>query len=296
MSTQGSHKLSDGRLMSYALSTTSHQTDIRPPVVLLSNSLSAPYRSWDRVTGVLLAEGFDVLRYDQPGHGDSSAPSDLDQTTFDSMAEDVCSLLQSLNITKLGAWIGVSMGAAKGVFFSTKYPGLVESLVICDTIISSPTVAGVTDVFGPRASQALAEGNMKSMVDATLARWFSAEWRTANPVEVESTRDIMMGTKVEGFVTCIRALQSPGFDLTPLAGNLGSSVDNVLMLVGELDANLPQTMDVLRRQIQEGFDVVGKNVTVHLRVVKNAGHVCYVDGFEEFCHIVIGFLKSVLTE
>jgi hypothetical protein len=149
-------------------------------------------------------------------------------------------------------------------------------------------VAGITDVFGPRADLAQKEGNMTSLVDGTLNRWFSETWRKSNPEEVQRMHGIMMETTVDGFVTCCRALQSSSFDLKSLASKIGNSVDSVLLVVGELDANLPQEMDLLRSQIQEGFDA---SRPVELRVIKQAGHVCYVDGFEQFCEIIMELLK-----
>lgn len=241
----------------------------------------------------MLAQSYSVLRYDQPGHGKSSAPSDLDSTTFESMSDDVLSLVQALNISKLYAWVGVSMGAAKGVVFAARYPGMINKLIVCDTISSSPKVAGITDVFGPRTELAQKEGDMTSLVDGTLNRWFSETWRRSNPGEIQRMRGIMMETTVDGFVTCCRALQSSSFDLKPLAPEIGSSVDGVLLVVGELDANLPQEMDILRSKIQEGFDASRKPSKVELKVIKQAGHVCYVDGFEQFCQTVTGYLKSI---
>lgn len=292
MSSSTTYTLPDGRVISYKISIPQQTSEGPLTPVLLSNSLAAPYASWDRVVRVLVEQGYPVLQYDQPGHGETSAPSDLDVTTFISMADDVAALLQGLNVSKLKAWIGVSMGAAKGVFFAVKYPGVVENLIICDTISSCPKLAGVDDVFEPRAQKALEEGDMKSMVDATFTRWFSETWRRENPQEAERIKNVMMGTKVEGFVTCIRALQSETFDLRPLALKVGGAVDDALVIVGELDANLPQTMDTLRNQIQEGFRSIGKSNQVGLKIIKKAGHVSYIDGFEEFCQAVTEFLGN----
>lgn len=126
--------LPDGRKMSFVLDNTPNDA----PIVVLSNSLCAPYTVWDHVVACLNKAGFRTLRYDQPGHGDSSPTEPLGSTTFDSMAEDVHTLFQSLGLEKLYAWIGVSMGAATGIYFVTKFPGIIGRLAICDTISCSP--------------------------------------------------------------------------------------------------------------------------------------------------------------
>jgi 3-oxoadipate enol-lactonase len=279
--------LPDSRKLSYSLDEAPRDA----PVVLLANSLCAPFTAWDHVVPKLNEAGFRSLRYDQPGHGESSAPQALD-TTFDSMADDVKTLLSSLGISKLHAWIGVSMGAAAGIVFTTKYPGIVSKLAIVDTISCSPVNAGIDDPFGPRVATAREAGNMEGITQGTLERWFGKAWLEANPQETQRMRNLMHRTSVDGFETCCHALRSESFNLRPLFGKVGSSVDDALCVVGEKDANLPQTMEVMRQQVEEGFATSGKTKTVELAVIKDAGHVCFVDGFDQFIQVITPFLKS----
>ncbi|CAG9947416.1 unnamed protein product [Clonostachys rosea f. rosea IK726] len=197
--------LPDNRLLAYLLDDSPQDA----PVVLLSNPLCTNIAVWDHIVPVLNHAGLRTLRYDQPGHGDSSAPADLTTTTFDSMVEDVAYLLDALGIPKLWAWIGVSMGAAAGIFFATSHPGVVQKLVVCDTITCSPANAG-----------------------------------------------------------------------------------EAVCVVGEKDANLPRTMEDMRGQIEEGFREAGKAGKVELVVVPDAGHVCFVDGLEEFVRLIPRFIQA----
>lgn len=283
--------LPSGRKISYRLS--SPQDGSLVPIVLLSNSLMAPYPTWDYFVSHLLSHNYRVLCYDQVGHGDSTTdPATTETTTFHDLANDVRILLDTLEIKELYAFIGISMGAATGVYFSVQNPGRVKNLVLCDTIPHSAAVGGVPDVFEPRVQTAKKEGSLETLVEATLQRWFSEEWRGRNPEEVQRVRKIMGITKVDGFVACCRALQSKDFDLRPLSRELGKAVESVMIVVGELDANLPITMKELRDRIQEGFDDAGKHREVAFHVVKGAGHVCVVDGFEEYRDAVTSFFKA----
>lgn len=279
--------LPDSRVLSYSLDSTPKDG----PVVLLGNSLCAPFRLWDHVVPVLNARGFRTLRYDQPGHGASSAPKSLD-ATMDSMAVDVHSLLQNLGISRLHSWVGVSMGAAIGIYFVTRYPGVVGNLVICDTISSSPVNMGLDDVFKPRVEAARHAGNMEGITQGTMERWFGREWLERNPEEAKRLRGIMLGTTVDGFETCCHALRSPSFDLRPLFAKVGSSVERALCVVGEKDANLPQTMADMRDKIQAGFSAAGKDNKIDLVVIKAAGHVCFIDGFDRFCKTITLFISD----
>ncbi|KAF6827121.1 saga-like transcriptional regulatory complex subunit spt3 [Colletotrichum plurivorum] len=286
MATAQQINLPDGRVLSYHLSSNGPE-----PVVLLANSLSAPFQAWDHVAKVLNDNGFRTLRFDQPGHGRSSAPKALD-TEFETIADDVHHLLVSLGIEKLFGWIGVSMGAATSFYFVNKYPGVVHKVAICDTIAASPKNAGVEDAFGPRAKAAGEAGDMREQVEGTMERWFGKEWIQQNAEEAARVRGIMNETTVEGFQTCIHALQSDRFDIRPLFGKVGAGVDEALLVVGEKDANLPQTMAEMRDKVEEGFRAVGKEQKIELKVIKNAGHVCFIDGFEQFKEVILGYFKA----
>ncbi len=274
--------------------TTTSGSDI--PTVILSNSLCISLASWDRVVEVLASRGFRVLRYNAPGHGGSTVvvPRDLTATTFDSLADDVWQLLAHLGIARLFAWVGVSMGAAAGVVFAARHPGAVARLVPCDTMLSS---AGVADVFRPRVAAARAAGGLDALAAATLERWLGRAWADANPAEAARQLQLMRGTTVDGFEACCAALSSDAFDLRRLAGDAGRGVESALLLVGEKDAALHGAMEELRRGIEEGVRQGGggggggdPDASVELKVIREAGHVCYIDGFEQFCEVLTDFL------
>lgn len=277
--------LPDSRVLSYTLD----QSPADAPIVLLSNSLCNPYHGWDHIVKAINKAGFRTLRYDQPGHGKSTAPKNLD-TTFESMADDAHHLLESLKISKLHAWIGISMGAAAGITFVAKYPHVVSKLVICDTITASPVNAGVDDLFAPRVAAARKDGNMENTIQGTMERWFGKQWIEQNRDEAERMVSVMSGTTLDGFETCCNAIRSKTFDLRPLFAHVGAGVDDALLVVGEKDANLPQTMEDMRLKIEQGFNVEGKGKEINLVVIKDAGHVSFIDGREQFIADVVGWL------
>lgn len=273
--------LRDGRELSYQVSKAAKPGGYGP--VLLSNSLCAPYQTWDYVVQSLNERGLTVIRYDQPGHGDSTVSRDLSSIMFRDLAEDVSELLRQLQIWKLYAWIGVSMGAATGVHFATMYPGSIEKLFICDTISTSPVNAKISDVFSIRAEAAQKDGTMDTIFKDTIDRWFSKGFQKDNAAEVERVRRIMKATSVAGFATCCAALSSPTFNLQPLASKLGDCVDEVIFVVGENDASLPQSMAELREMAAKASSNKSKP---SLHIIKDAGHVCYIDNLPGFKDVV----------
>lgn len=296
-------ELPEGRQIAYELT---FPTEPQRPTVILSNSLASQYRFWDDVVQLLHDAGFRVLRYDHPGHGQSTAPKDLNSTTFQSLAEDVYHLVTSKEITSsfaghhqpgtlnplLHAWIGVSMGAAVGIYYSVQYPGMVKNLVICDTILSSPINAGGEDVFTPRVKAARKDGDIKKTAQQTMERWFGDDWISAHPERAEKLLRLMHTSTLDGYETCIAALRSTSFDLRPLAPKMAGCVEHVLVVVGEKDADLPAKMKDLQKGIQGGFDESGKDETAGFVVIPKAGHLCFVDNLEDFQKAVMPFIST----
>lgn len=281
--------LPDDRVLSYSLDLVPSSS----PIVLLANPLCAPLSAWDHVVKHLNDHGYRTLRYDQPGHGLSSAPppSALNATTFASMAADVRFLLRHLGISRLHAWVGVSMGASAGVVFATEHPGVVRKLAICDTVSCSPVNAGIEDSFGPRVAAAREAGDLNATIQATLERWFGKSWLEANRAEAHRMRTLMAGTSVDGFETCCHALRSESFDLRPLLERVGECVEDAVCVVGERDADLPKAMAGMRDAVEEGFAKAGKERNIDLVVIEDAGHVCFVDGLQQFVQFATGWLK-----
>lgn len=280
--------LPDGRQLAYSLDSA--PADV--PVVVLASPLCASYAIWDQVVPVLNEAGFRCLRFNQPGHGTSSSPRDLTSTTFASMADDVAELVRALGIARLHAWVGVSMGAAMGLFFATRHRGLVARLVICDTNTCSPTNAGADDPFGPRIAAARGDGSLESTAKATRERWLGTAWIDAHPAETERLRAVMLSTSLDGFETCCHALRSPTFDARPLFAEIGASVDAALCVIGDRDAALRESMAEMRAKIEAGFASAGRPSRVELAVIPDAGHVCFVDGFDHFSRVITAFLKA----
>ncbi|EPE07139.1 3-oxoadipate enol-lactonase [Ophiostoma piceae UAMH 11346] len=286
--------LADGRAVRYALSSPDEP---QRPTVLLASLLATTGAVWDHVVPLLHAIGLRTLTYDHPGHGGSAAPKDLGSNTFESMADDVYSLLaglaseRKLSNIRLHAWVGCSMGAATGVVFATRYPGTVRKLVVCDTISASPANMGAVDAFGPRVQMVREQGTCASLLPGTRERWFGADWIAAHPDMIAWLSQLMSDTTVDGFETSVAALTSHTFDLRTIASQVAESVESVLLVVGENDADLPVTMKALADDFKKGFGtaVEGK---VGFHVLPAAGHASFIDGFEEWKAVVIPFLSN----
>ncbi|HTE15419.1 MAG TPA: alpha/beta fold hydrolase, partial [Burkholderiales bacterium] len=167
--------------------------------ITLSHSLACNLHMWDDQIAVL-AQKYNVLRFDTRGHGQSSAPPG--DCTLEQMADDVKGLLDALGIRRTH-WVGLSMGGMIGQTFALKYPGVFQSLVLADTTSRRPPNAG--QMWGERVAIARAKG-MAGVLDTTLARWFTASYRnTRKDVMARIGKQILL-TPVDGFAGACAAI------------------------------------------------------------------------------------------
>jgi pimeloyl-ACP methyl ester carboxylesterase len=93
-------------------------------ILLFLNSLAASQHLWDEPVTLLEAE-YCILRYDARFHGQSppSANTNFDYAaghSIEGLADDILKILDHLEIQKVRALIGSSIGAAVGLIFSSK--------------------------------------------------------------------------------------------------------------------------------------------------------------------------------
>lgn len=250
------------------------------PVILFSNSLSTSLRSWDAFIQKFLSQpqfaNYRIVRYDQRGHGESPAESD-EPCTFESLADDVALLLEALQIPRLHAFVGVSMGAATALHFAARYPERVE-LVVAAAVLTHGPLDPSNDPFEKRIELASTDDGQPLMED-TLARWFpDPKFLESHPHARQSISGQILATPVRGFVNAVRALQK--VDLRPLLPGIRGA--QTLFLVGELDGPLPVSM----KQMSDA--VPGSQFAI----IKGAGHLSFIDGEEQFLQILSNFLHA----
>ncbi len=190
-----------GRRMTVSLA---HRVDgpDTAPVVVLGPSLGTTWEMWDSLASTL-ATSHRVVRYDTRGHGRSPVP----EGPYDvaGLASDVLSLLDSLDVDRF-ALVGLSLGGAIGQTLALTQPSRLTAAVLCCTV---PWFGGPAP-WEERAARVRSRG-MSAIKEATPARWFTDEFRSSLPDEVD--RHIAMLTSIDpvGYASCCEALG--GFDV-----------------------------------------------------------------------------------
>jgi len=240
------------------------------PVVTLSHSLATDLSMWNPQMAVLKS-GYRVLRYDTRGHGGTNAPEG--PYTLEQLAEDAKALLQALGIPKTH-FMGISMGGMIGQILALKTPGMLRTLILCDTSSRIPEEA--LPVWEERIALAQEQG-MDALVEPTMERWFTASFR-AKPIPVlEKVRAMIRTTPLEGYVGCSRAIMKLN-----LTERLSEIALPTLIVVGEEDPGTPvAASQAIHKQIK-GSELV---------ILKSAAHLSNIEQQDAFNTAVLDFLR-----
>ena len=195
-----------------------------PPLVL-SHSLGASLDMWRPQVEPFCAQ-FRLLRYDTRGHGLSSVPPG--PYTIAQLATDVLRLLDAHGIER-AHFCGLSMGGAIGLWLGAHAPDRIDRLVVCNTA----AWFGGPDAMNARIEAVRSEG-LGAIVEPTMERWFTAEFRATQPEAVQRTRAQMLATSPDGYIACCAAIR----DLD-LRGDLERIVARTLVITGTDDPTSP---------------------------------------------------------
>ena len=245
------------------------------PWLTLSHSLACDSSMWDPQME-MLKKSFKVLRFDTRGHGQSAAPEG--DYTLDQLADDVHALYASLGIRQ-SHWMGLSMGGMIGQTFALKYPGVFQSMILADTTSRQPPNGAA--MWTERIQTARAKG-MESLVDGTLARWFTDGYRAANPEIMAGIGKVIRTTPAAGYAGCCA-----GISRIDVTDRLREIKCPTLVLVGEQDQGTPVAAS---RAIQANL------AGAELLVIPSAAHISNIEQSAVFNVAVRDFLTRVMID
>jgi len=240
------------------------------PVVCFTHSLAADGGMWNEQLVPLLAAGYRVLRLDMRGHGGSEAIAG--DYTMDALADDVKGALDVLGIGRVH-FIGLSIGGMIGQGFALSYPDRLVSLMLCDTHPSSPDdSAGLWN----QRKAAVARGHVAALADGNMERWFTSEFKGANPQRWKEIHSTICGTSDAGFLGCAAAIQN--FDYL---ARLPTIRTPTLVVCGDEDGATPPERNRLIASTIPGARYEG---------IARARHLPNVERPEQFTPIMMQWL------
>ncbi|KXV15663.1 3-oxoadipate enol-lactonase [Caballeronia megalochromosomata] len=240
------------------------------PWVVFIHQLAGDLSVWDQMAGYFRNE-FTVLRYDLRGHGETAvAPEPF---TIDDLADDLAQLLDKLGAPSAHV-VGLSIGGMVAQKFAINHADTVESLTVVGAPARIPEDARPT--FAQRAAS-VRENGTASIVDTTLERWLTPEFRKAHPEVVEQIGDTIARTPAEGFARAAEAVSR--FDAID---KLASVKKRTLVVAGQHDVGTPHAAS----------KVVSDTVPGARFELLNAAHLSPVEESQRFSALLAGFLRD----
>ena len=242
------------------------------PILLLSSSLGTTMDMWEPQLAAF-AEQFRVLRYDTRGHGGSDAPPG--SYSLDRLGRDVVELLDALNIPRVH-FCGLSLGGMVGQWLALRAPERINRLVLAHT----SAFMGPPSAWDGRIA-AVREKGMAAVADASIERWFTAEFVGTSDASLAKVRAMLLALNVDGYIGCCAAIRD--MDLRRLGGLIDLPT---LIIGGDADpATPPAHSEALAGAI--------RGSGLHLL---SAAHLGNMEKPAEFAFAVLNFLTSSPVE
>jgi 3-oxoadipate enol-lactonase len=201
------------------------------------HALGLDRRMW-RDTLAALPTDRRVIAYDLRGH--SSASEAPRVKGLEHFAADLDLLLDALHVDAAHV-VGLSLGGAIAQVFALTRPERVSEL----TLVA--TVARPQPAFLERGAAAQA-GGMRSVLAATLTRWFTPEALAANDWPIRYARDLVLRADPDTWAASWRALAE-----VDTMSQLPTLQIPTRLITGELDPSTPPTlMGEIARQVPGG--------------------------------------------
>ncbi len=238
------------------------------PVLALAHQLGGSLAVWEPLMPALL-EHFRVLRWDSRGHGGSVA--DEGPYSVAQLARDAIAIFDALGVEK-AHWIGLSMGAIVGQAALIAAPERIGRAVLANTAAK----LGTPDIWNARILAAREEG-LEAMAGVVTTRWFTPEFREADPEAVEAVLFILRETSPQGYAAASAALRD--FDQREAIRSIRKKV---LVIVGRHDLSAPPELGASVASAIDGARLV----------TLESSHISPIEQTDAFAEAVIDFLTA----
>ena len=169
------------------------------PVVVLVHGLGLNRHVWEKFSSCL-THRYRVLNYDLYGHGESAPPPGAPSLTM--FSEQLFGLLDELAIDQCSI-IGFSLGGMINRRFAMDHPERLRAMAILNSPHEREPEA--QKLVEQRALDSAA-GGPGATLDATIERWFTAEFIAANPEFIATVRGWVLANDPESYALCRQVL------------------------------------------------------------------------------------------
>jgi 3-oxoadipate enol-lactonase len=248
--------------------------------VVLVHAGIADHRMWDDQFAPF-PERYRVIRYDQRGFGQSTAPAG----SF-AFHDDLYYLLRQLDVTQ-ATIVGVSQGGTTAINLALAHPEMVDGLVVVGSGLGGlewpPPTPEELALFA-QVEEAAEAGDFATANDLEVHIWVDGPRRNSDTVDSD-VRERVRDMNLQTFTRHDENEQAQSQELEPPArARLGEIETPTLILIGDQDVSSIQAIaDYLAADIPGARKVV----------LPNTAHVPNMEYPEVFNQIVLDFLDSL---
>jgi len=247
------------------------------PVVVLIHGLGLNRHIWNPHQPAFSTD-YRVLAYDLYGHGESALPPAKPTLTIYSL--QLVELLDSLQIDNCDV-VGFSLGGMINRRFALDHPDRARSLGILNSPHErSPEAQKLVEA---RAADT-AQGGPSANLDATIARWFTPDFRTAQPQAIEQVRQWVLSNKPEPYAQCRQVLAS---GVTELIRPVPPINKPTLVMTAENDTGSTPAMAYAIADEIDGAQTI---------IVPNLQHMALMEAPSEFTTPLLHFMNGIQNQ
>ena len=233
---------------------------------VLLHGFTQTSRSWDRFIDLLQPEQ-SIIRFDAPGHANSTSVSADLPTTATMVAEQGAK----------ADYIGYSMGARLALHIALLHPDSVRRLVL---ISGSPGLrTNAEQIERQRSDEQLAREIRQVGVSQFVSKWLSNPM-FANLVSTEGDIKDRLRNSVDGLVSSL-TMSGTGSQQS-LWDRLSELSMPVLLIVGENDQKFRQINSEMKNLISSQTELV---------TIQNAGHAVHLEQPKQCVSVIANFLS-----
>jgi len=227
---------------------------------------------WD-VQAAALESDFQLLCYDLRGHGGSETPAG--EYTIEMLANDLRDLLDSLSVRQTYL-VGLGLGGAIAQAFAVEHQDRLLGLMpCCCRARMVPEFAAMWH----KLRETVQQKGLEPIVEPTVQRWFSEDFKAASPEILEKVRAMIRGTTREGYLGVTAAFL--GLNVEDKLSRIGIPT---LYVSGAEDklGGPPDLMKSLSEKVKGARHVS----------VPNAAHIANIQNPAGFNAVLEGFVRG----
>lgn len=249
-------------------------------VVVLLHGFTGSTQTLSQMASAL-KRGFRVVRIDLPGHGRSSAPTDLEFYRMHTCVRNLATVCDRIGVASMGLF-GYSMGGRVALSFSTRYP---EKVYAVATVGAS---AGIEDrqardqrrLEDEKLARTILKDGIESFVDGWMAHPLFATQQKMGEEFLTRARAQRLLNRPQGLANSLIGMGTGTQSPVHLA--LETIGLPFLLLAGEEDHKFRSIAVELKQRM--------KNAEIEW--IKGAGHAAHLEASRTVHDILFGFFQD----